>query len=350
MFTELQEYERSASGEIALPKATPGFCAPVLRRLDYVFVGRPACVPAIVIAGGVLNDGTPVSGAGDLVENALVRLAGEAAEQIGLRAFVGGLSDQAPVLAHDFSEQVEVSVARAVLPKSEAETAGFSEGLAAHTDVDAAQRHGVLELFERDAATHWWAGATEAVELLGIEALVAQVLGGRIGRQTRVLDVTCDTGVPVALAASFDARGGGFCFGAAAGMHLQEAVVSALRELGAAEFGHQLEASRGALPESKGSNLTVNTLTLDKFKAAFVTQKAALGGQVEMRGVITNEAWGAVCAKSAISIVDLGCVEAHFRAIKAVSATLQTGRETHVSPRLQMALLEKRRWTQGPLY
>ncbi|SMP13472.1 YcaO-like family protein [Shimia sagamensis] len=350
MFTELREYERSASGEMVLPKATPGFCAPVLRRLDYVFVGRPSCVPALVIAGGVLPDGTPVSGAGDAVDAALVRLAGEAAEQVGLRTYLGKLPERAPVLACDWQGLNATPVARSVLPTSEAETAGFSEGLAVHTDVDAAQRHGVLELFERDAAAHWWAGATEAVELLGVEALVAEGIGHRAKRQTRVLDVTCDTKVPAVVAASFDQSGGGFCFGAAAGAHLRDAVVSAVRELGAAEFGRQLDVSRNVLPKDGGATLTVNTLTLDQFNAAFVTQKTALEAQVQMRGVIAKEEWGAVCAKSDVGIVDLGCVEGVFQVIKATSTALQSGREIHVCPRLQAALFGKKRRTQGPLY
>ena len=161
MFTQLQEFERRLDGDLILPPDAPAFCAAVLRRLDFVFVGRPSVVPGMVVAGGVLTDGTPVSGAGRGRIGALIRLAGEAAEQLGLRAAVDGLPQDQNVPVLDWHGSRTGNLDRDVLPLSSFETAGYSEGLAAHGTFSDAVQHGALELFERDAAAHWWAGASK---------------------------------------------------------------------------------------------------------------------------------------------------------------------------------------------
>ncbi|WP_299419521.1 YcaO-like family protein [uncultured Shimia sp.] len=350
MFKELREFERPLSGPLGVPEETPMCCLPVLRQLDYLFVGVPSSVPAVVIAGGVLADGTPVSGAGRTREAALLRLAGEAAEQLGLRAAVAELPSDRTIYVFDWGGKDVGVVDRSVLPLTASDTAGFSEGLAAHTDVAQARLHGALELFERDAAAHWWAGATAAIGITDIEDRVVDVLGVRPTRQTRLLDVTCDTGVPVVVAAAFDVTGAGFCFGAAAGMSLEVAMTSALRELGAAEFGQVLEQSRGAKPVDDGTGLTVNTLTLEVMETQMVAQRVPFKTQVRARRALAPEEWPAVMQENEIGIVDLGCVAGQFWAIKAVSTALQSGRETFVCPRFQAALLGKTRRTQGPLY
>ncbi|MFY0660709.1 MAG: YcaO-like family protein [Shimia sp.] len=350
MFKELREFERPLSGPLGVPQEAPMWCLPVLQQLDYLFVGVPSAVPALVIAGGVLADGTPVSGAGRTREAALLRLAGETAEQLGLRAAVAQLPSDRAISVFDWGGKDVGEVDRAVLPLTAAETAGFSEGLAAHTDVTQARLHGALELFERDAAAHWWAGATNAIGVTDIDDRVVDVLGVRPTRQTRLLDVTCDTGVPAVVAASFDMTGAGFCFGAAAGVSLEAAMTSALRELGAAEFGQLLEQSRGGEAVDSGAGLTVNTLTLEVMEAQMVAQRVPFKTHVRARRALTPAEWPAVMQENGIGIVDLGCVAGQFWAIKAVSTALQSGRETFVCPRFQTALLGKTRRTQGPLY
>ncbi len=350
MFTALREFERPLGGEMALPEEVPAFCRGVLAQLDYVFVGCPKAVPEMVIAGGVLPDGTPVSGAGSSRENALVRLAGEAAEQLGLRQAVASLLCDKDIPVLDLGGSEVGQAAREVLPLLPSETAGFSEGLAAHRDWEPAAFHGALELFERDAAAHWWSGATQATLLTEADARVFEALGVRPERQTRILDVTCDTGVPVVVAASFDLKGGGFCFGAAAGASLEGAIGSALRELGAAEFGRVLERSRAGESDDAGSGLSVDTLTLQVLETQMVGQSASLKPQVLSRNYIAKGEWPNLIQENGIGIVDLGCVGGQFRVIKAVSAALQPGRETHVCARFQAALLGTERRTQGPLY
>ncbi len=350
MFTQLQEFERRLDGDLILPPETPAFCASVLRRLDFVFVGRPSVVPGMVVAGGVLTDGTPVSGAGQRRTGALIRLAGEAAEQLGLRAAVDGLPRGQDVSLLDWHGARTGDLDRDVLPLSSSETAGYSEGLAAHVTFSDAMQHGALELFERDAAAHWWAGASKAVLLSGTEDIVDGMLGAGRQRSTRILDVTCDTGVPAVVAASFVAQGGGFCFGAAARGTLAEAVDAAIRELGAAEFGQALEQSRGTDMTTENAGMTAQTLTLAQFQTNLVTDRRSLQSQIELRESIAKEAWPDVLKENGVGIVDLGCVEGRFRVIKAVSAALQPGQETYVCPRFAAALTGKRRQTQGPLY
>ncbi len=350
MFTQLQEFERRLDGDLILPPETPAFCAAVLRRLDFVFVGQPSVVPGLVVAGGVLTDGTPVSGAGRRRTGALIRLAGEAAEQLGLRAAVDGLPREQDVPMLDWHGAKAGYLARDVLPLSSSETAGFSEGLAAHVAFSEAVDHGALELFERDAAAHWWAGATKAVLLSGTDDMVDGMLGAGRTRSTRILDVTCDTGVPAVLAASFDAQGGGYCFGAAARVSLVEAVEAAIRELGAAEFGQALEQSRGTDMTSEGAGMTAQTLTLAQFETDMVADCRPLQSQTEMRNGIPEQVWPDVLKENGVGIVDLGCVGGQFRVIKAVSAALQPGQETYVCSRFAAALTGKRRQTQGPLY
>ncbi|MBO6899057.1 MAG: YcaO-like family protein [Shimia sp.] len=350
MFTQLQELERRLEGDLILPRETPAFCAAVLRRLDFVFVGQPSVVPGLVVAGGVLTDGTPVSGAGRRRTGALTRLAGEAAEQLGLRAAVDGLPHDQDVPVLDWQGARTGGLDRDVLPLSSSETAGFSEGLAAHVAFSEAVDHGALELFERDAAAHWWAGATKAVLLSGTDDMVDSRLGVGRTRSTRILDVTCDTGVPAVVAASFDAQGGGFCFGAAARVSLVAAVEAAIRELGAAEFGLALERSRGTDMISNDTGLTAQTLTLAQLETDMVGDCRSLQSQTEMCTSMPKQAWPDVLQENGIGIVDLGCVEGQFRVIKAVSAALQPGQETYVCPRFAAALTGKRRQTQGPLY
>jgi len=350
MFTQLQEFERRLDGDLILPHETPAFCAAVLRHLDFVFVGRPSVVPGMVVAGGVLTDGTPVSGAGRGRIGALIRLAGEAAEQLGLRAAVDGLPHDQGVPVLDWHGARAGNLDRDVLPLSSSETAGYSEGLAAHGTFSDAVQHAALELFERDAAAHWWAGASKAVLLSGTDDMVDSMLGAGRPRSTRIVDVTCDTGVPAVVAASFDVEGGGFCFGAAARASLAEAVEGAIRELGAAEFGQALEQSRGAEMTPDCAGMTAQNLSLAQFEAEMVADDRPFQSQIRMRKSIAKEAWRRVLQENGIGIVDLGCVEAQFRVIKAVSAALQLGRETYVCPRFAIALEGIRRQTQGPLY
>jgi hypothetical protein len=125
MLHELCEYEapdprRALGTGQALP--LPAGFDPVLSRLAYMFHGRSAEAPALTLAGGVLESGRPVSGAGHGAAQALTRLMGEAAELIALGAEGAGAS---------------------------------SEGLGAGPDRDHAARHGLLELMERDAVARW---------------------------------------------------------------------------------------------------------------------------------------------------------------------------------------------------
>ncbi|HUB11382.1 MAG TPA: YcaO-like family protein [Acetobacteraceae bacterium] len=120
----------------------------------------------------------------------------------------------------------------------------LSTGCGAGTDHLHATLHGLLELIERDAVSLWWRGGRRGRMLppgLGA-AVLAQLRGGRSGRQTWLLDVTSDIGVPVVVAASCGSDGYSLCCGHAAGPTLGAAADRAMREMTQMELAARLAA------------------------------------------------------------------------------------------------------------
>ncbi len=366
MFINLQEFEAPqmtqalGSGEAM---DAPSFCLPVLQSLDYVFVGAPRVMPELTVAGGVLPDGTSVSGAGHDKASALTRLAGEAAEQLALRgpmpvapvsaqqaltALGGDALNGGTIHATAWEDDAPLAVPATLLPQGPAKTAGFSEGMAAHVDGDKARLHGAMELVERDAVALWWAGVTQAASLEGAQTFAIARLGLRQGRETLLLDVTCDTGIPVIVAVSFDKSGGGFCFGAAAAGSAHAAACGALRELGAAEFGLALDQSRGT--EAEGDRRWSQIIKRDVFEREMIGATVDLEHQFNSHGALPDRALPLHLANYGICFVDLGQVGTHFHAVKAISADLQLGRETRQCARFLAAPKRAKRSYQGPLY
>ena len=129
----------------------------------------------------------------------------------------------------------------------------LSLGCAAGPSLEAAALHGLLELLERDAAALWWRGglrprplALEQPGLAGAVALLAQLRGGTTGRQSWLLDISTELGVPVVAAVSVAADGGGFCCGTAARLDLAAAAGAALRELCQMELAVAVVAAKQA--------------------------------------------------------------------------------------------------------
>ncbi|WP_299693583.1 YcaO-like family protein [uncultured Tateyamaria sp.] len=366
MFASLKEYEAPditrALGSGA-PLMAPQACLPVLQELDYLFVGTPAKIRALTVAGGVMRDGTSVSGAGRNPFAALTRLAGETAEQLGLRGAMPEPHSEARrmwedhpfangagwVAASDWTGERNLCVPSALLPHDADQTAGFSEGLAAHPDQVAARAHGAMELLERHAVALWWAGAQMAVSLVGAQVYSTARLGPRLGRATLLLDVSCESAVPVVVAASFDSDGGSFCFGAAAGWALDHAANAALRELGAAEFGLTLERSRDQ-PGGGGDSKWSDIVDRQTFETRLVGQEAGIEQQITRYGTITPHDWKDLMAELEISFVPLGQVGGHFQVAKAVCPNLQSGRETYVTAQLAQATKGNHRAFEGALY
>ncbi len=366
MFASLEEYEAPqithALGSGA-PLMAPAACMPVLQQLDFLFVGAPARMPALTIAGGVLPGGTSVSGAGRDRSAALTRLAGETAEQLGLRGAPSqarkgarrvfqdptAAEDTRQIAASDWTGQVDLAVPLGLLPPSADQTSGFSAGLAAHPDRTSAQSHGALELLERDAVALWWAGAHKAVSLGGAQAYATARLGPRQGRSTTLLDVTFDTQVPVVVAVSFDAAGTSFCFGAAARHTVDLAANAALRELGASEFGLTLERDRGST-DDQGDTRWADVVDRQTFEARLISHDADLEEQTALYPQPSPVQWAEWLAKHDVCFVELGQVGDHFHVVKAISPTLQSGRETLLTARFVDATQGQERPFAGPLY
>jgi len=369
MFASLLEFEtprmdRSLGSDEPLPASK--LCKPILQALDYLFVGTPICVPEIIVAGGILPDGTSVSGAGHDICSALTRLAGETAEQLSLRGEIPVAPTDLEAALGDHPAAAKGGLAlrgvkwgstqtkalpAGILPEDPKQTAGFSEGMAAHTDRDQARVHAALELIERDAVAHWWAGATPAVSLSHARTYALARLGPRQGRETLLLDVTCDTNVPVVVALSFDAQGGSFCFGAAAAGRLETAMNTALRELGAAEFGLLLERSKPSRPDTLQNppNWT-ETFKRQDLDSDMIGDTAEIEFQSKHHAPIGASQWPYLLSEFDIYMIDLPPVCEAFHAVKAVSTKLQLGRETHHCVRFIAAQSQTGRPHRGPLY
>jgi len=124
-------------------------------------------------------------------------------------------------------------------------------GCAAGPSVAAATLHALLELVERDAAALWWRGGARG-RLLPAEsaaachaiALVRRLRGDARGRETWLLDITTDLGIPVVAAVSARLDGRGFTYGVACRLTRVAAAAAAVFELCQMELGHRLAARR----------------------------------------------------------------------------------------------------------
>ncbi|WP_043364748.1 YcaO-like family protein [Belnapia sp. F-4-1] len=136
----------------------------------------------------------------------------------------------------------------------------LSIGCAAGPTPEAAALHALLELVERDAAALWWRGgqrgrpvALEDPAMAVAAPLLARLRGGEARRQSWLLDLTTDLGVPVIAALSTGPEGEGFCCGLAARTSRAAAARAAILEMAQMEMAHavvlakQEEAGPGAL-------------------------------------------------------------------------------------------------------
>lgn len=120
-------------------------------------------------------------------------------------------------------------------------------GCAAGPSFDAAARHALLEVIERDAASLWWRGGARG-RLLRLEddanaeaaRLLTQLRAGRRTRRSWLLDITSDLDVPCIAAVSSTEDGFGFACGLAARPTVAQAVRAALLEMCQMELAHQI--------------------------------------------------------------------------------------------------------------
>lgn len=134
-------------------------------------------------------------------------------------------------------------------------------GCAAGRNTEAATRAAILEVVERDALALWWRGGRRArpieVDVLAhtdVADVLGRLRGGNRHRRSWFLDITNDTGIPVVVAISVDHDGGGFAFGAAAALTLEEALVPACLELGQVELIDFIVAIKAAQGGVAGLN------------------------------------------------------------------------------------------------
>jgi ribosomal protein S12 methylthiotransferase accessory factor len=127
----------------------------------------------------------------------------------------------------------------------------LSTGCAAGETVEAATLRAALELIERDAVALWWRGgrrgrpvAPDSEAGCAAAALLAQARQGSEERQSWLLDITTDIGIPAVAAASAGPDGYGFAYGFAARPSLADAACSALFELFQVELGQHVVAAK----------------------------------------------------------------------------------------------------------
>ena len=137
----------------------------------------------------------------------------------------------------------------------------IARGVAAGPSFEYALDAALCEVVERDAAALWWLGARppslpilEQQSAATITDTISGLRKGAVGRQSWLLDISCDTSLPVAAAVSTQMDGEGFACGLGAAPTFAEAARSALVEMAQMELS--LHVIRG-----KARSLGVDGLT-----------------------------------------------------------------------------------------
>ena len=156
----------------------------------------------------------------------------------------------------------------------------LSSGCAAGVTREDAILRGLLELIERDAIALWWRGgrrgrsvAPDGEAASGVTALCAQLRQGLAQRETRLLDITTDVGIPAVAAISTAPDGGGFAIGFGSRLTLAEAARAAVFELCQVELGlHVVAAKR----QEAGDNALNDSDRRQLRRSAFDSRTCAL--------------------------------------------------------------------------
>jgi ribosomal protein S12 methylthiotransferase accessory factor len=230
----------------------------------------------------------------------------------------------------------------------------LSTGCAAGVTQEAATLHGLLELIERDAVALWWRGGrrgrpigpeTEAGD--AAVTLLAQIRQGHGDRQTVLLDITTDLGIPVIAAFSTRPDGYGFALGMAARIDFAGAARSAIFEMCQSELSlHVIAAKRresgdAALNESdlrqqnRGSTLNASHCLLLQPDTAASTPPPALSGD-PLQAVIHRLAEHGIVAWS----LDLTRPRFEVPVVRVIAPGLQLEPCEIVGERLAQAIAE----------
>ncbi len=231
---------------------------PVFSHLNYLFYGRAATAPWIWFFGGVTDLGLSVTGSGPDRRAGLMAVAGEVAE-----AHLAGSAHSD--LGADNPAQ---------------------RGIGAGPSAGAAARHAACELAERVSVQRWWAGAAPALGPLDQSVLSeaqGQVVWSDRARETVLMHLADLGEAQVVVAASFEAAGGDFCFGAACRDSLNQAAYSATNEMVQAEIGLEI-ARLKTTRASGGTPARADKLALDL--AATVTKDVIFSSHLLRAGPI----------------------------------------------------------------
>jgi thiazole/oxazole-forming peptide maturase SagD family component len=218
----------------------------------------------------------------------------------------------------------------------------ISAGAAAGPTLDAATLSGILELIERDAAALWWIGGSDPaaadLDAAGVALLAKLRAGQSYPRDTRVLDLTTNLGIPVVAAISLDQQGKDLACGLAARLTMSDAVSAALFELCQMELAAPLAAmkyySSGSLSDSDRRHLA---------RASWDASGCALlAGGVHSRAHVSVPAVDLTAHLLGrgvrIAVVDLTRDEFAIPAVKVLSPDLQPLAPWPVTPRLANAI------------
>ena len=190
------------------------------------------------------------AGRGVTLQHALLTAAAEAMElraslaQSHMKTIAGldRLKGHAQTTAYDLLQGGQVQVAAqsvyldfAALTGEPLITDADSTGCATGPSRDDAIRYAALECIERDAVALWWHGALQRP---GLRLDVIDPVQPRLSwwlqerqRQTILLDLTTDIGVPVVLAASSQGDGRAIAIGSAARLTRTDAALAAITEM-----------------------------------------------------------------------------------------------------------------------
>ncbi len=227
--------------------------------------------------------------------------------------------------------------------------AALSSGVAAGHSLEAATNRAILELIERDAAALWWLAGRRprvvAPSTAGHDAVMEGLAAMRQGcttRQTQLLDITTDLGVPVIAAVSTDRAGQGLAVGIAARLSFAAAASAALREMGQMELSaaiasaKRIESGDHALNEADRRHLAraafdasgCSLLQPDGSRAAPAVDQPGQGGSVL-----------AALAPYGLSIctIDLTRKSIGVPVVRAICPDLQPFCETAMTPRMAKA-------------
>lgn len=148
------------------------------------------------------------------------------------------VSVTAPDTAETKAVPVDCVFRRAQANRTVAVPWPLSSGCAAGPSQEAAKLRALLELIERDALAMWWlasrpapAPVPEEAEADQISSHLATLRGVASHRQTWLLDITTEAGIPCIAALSTDRYGYGLACGAAARLSVVEAAKAAINEL-----------------------------------------------------------------------------------------------------------------------